>query len=148
MLETAPRGTGSIFEVGRSSLRPPPPTEPATGAAVKPVPQLCHLNYVPLLFTQSASAVQLCARSPPPPPTLNVGSSLRLHFSCLGPLLSSPANKSSANLHPESLSPCTDRSSPPLPGNPNGRRRGGERSGEEGGGGPRVLPKWPSPVHK
>lgn len=65
---------------------------------------------LPLLSPPSAFLPSL-------PPPLNVGSSLRLHFSCLGSLLSSPANKSSANLHPESLSPCTDRSSPPLPGN-------------------------------
>ena len=50
-------------------------------------------------------------------PSLHVGSSLRLHFSCLGSLLSSPANKSSANLLPESLCPCSDCSSPPLLGN-------------------------------
>lgn len=49
-----------------------------------------------------------------PPPSLHVGSSLRLHFSCLGSLLSSPANKSSANLLPESLCPCSYCSSPQL----------------------------------
>lgn len=62
-----------------------------------------------------------------PPPSLHVGSSLRLHFSCLGSRLSSPANKSSANLLPESFYPCSDCSSPWLLGN-NGR--GGAERGE------------------
>ena len=69
--------------------------------------------------------------------SLHVGSSLRLHFSCLGSALSSPANKSSANLLPESLCPCSDCSSPPLPGNTAGEG-GAERAreaeeGREGG---------------
>lgn len=100
-------------------------------------PYLCSLT---ALFTQSE-------RSPPqrsymlpaptshqfsfscwlPPPSLHVGSSLRLHFSCLGSRLSSPANKSSANLLPESFCPCSDCSSPWLLGN-NGR--GGAERGE------------------
>lgn len=62
-----------------------------------------------------------------PPPSPHVGSSLRLHFSCLGSRLSSPANKSSANLLPESFYPCSDCSGPRLLGN-NGR--GGAERGE------------------
>lgn len=90
-----------------------------------------------------------------PPPSLHVGSSLRLHFSCMGSLLSSPANKSSANLLPESLCPCSDCSNPPLLGN-TGRRRGWEpewereREWERGGEGELggSATKWPSAVQK
>lgn len=77
----------------------------------------------------------------PSSPPLHIGSSLRLHFSCLGSLLSSPANKSSANLLPESLCPCSNCSGPPLLGNTaveegqSERGREGERRGEEGEGG-------------
>lgn len=75
----------------------------------------------------------------PTPPTSSpphVGSSLRLHFSCLGSLLSSPANKSSANLLPESLCPCSNCSSPPLRGNHQRRRgRASPSEGGRGGGG-------------
>lgn len=113
-------------------------------------PYLCSLTE---LFTQSE-------RMPPHPhptppfsflslagsllPSLHVGSSLRLHFSCLGSLLSSPANKSSANLLPESFCPCSDCSSPWLLGN-KGKRRGWERrregeEEEEGGSWVEVLP--------
>lgn len=68
----------------------------------------------PDLCTEEENAC-LYSNSPPTPylffffpsrcllPSLHVGSSLRLHFSCLGSLLSSPANKSSTNLLPESL---------------------------------------------
>lgn len=92
-----------------------------------------------------------------PPPSLHVGSSLRLHFSCLGSLLSSPANKSSANLLPESLCPCSGCSSPPLLGNTaaeeglreperaSERRRRTRRRGEKLGG---SATKWPSAVQK
>lgn len=82
------------------------------------------------------SIEELSACSPLPfsfsrwlPPSLHVGSSLRLHFSCLGSLLSTPANKSTANLLPESLCPCSDCSSPPLLGNAPAQRRGWERAG-------------------
>lgn len=68
----------------------------------------------PPTTTPSFRFLSLTAR---PSPSLHVGSSLRLHFSCLGSLLSSPANKSSANLLPESLCPCSNCSGPPLRGN-------------------------------
>lgn len=92
----------------------------------------------------SVSTEELRACSLPPPfrfflsltPSLHVGSSLRLHFSCLGSLLSSPANKSSANLLPESLCPCSDCSSPPLLGNTAAEEglREPERASRRGGG--------------
>lgn len=82
-----------------------------------------------------------------PLPSPHVGSSLRLHFSCLGSLLYSPANKSSANLLPESLCPCSYCSSPALLGNTAaeeglrgpGRERGNDGM-RKGGGWVEALP--------
>lgn len=80
------------------------------------IEELCACSLSPLLPPHPPSVFFLLL-APSLPPSLHVGSSLRLHFSCLGSLLSSPANKSSANLLPESLCPCSYCSSPPLLGN-------------------------------
>ena len=124
----------------------------------------------PQLYYLHSLSIRLCACSLPPsfpfsfsrwlpPPSRHVGSSLRLYFSCLGSLLSSPANKSSANLLPESLCPCSDCSSPPLLGNTAAeeglreperkRKRERERESERARGeGWWSATKWPSAVQK
>ena len=71
---------------------------------------VCTLLLVPLSLPPPQPSLLFFPRSSSL--SLHVGSSLRLHFSCLGSALSSPANKSSANLLPESLCPCSDCSSP------------------------------------
>lgn len=86
----------------------------------------------PPTTTPSFRFLSLTAR---PSPSLHVGSSLRLHFSCLGSLLSSPANKSSANLLPESLCPCSNCSGPPLRGNSPEEEEEGEGQRELGASG-------------
>lgn len=136
----------------------PEPAELLRQKSIRPARAACICpNYVTLimfppptvLFTQCArsSPQRSCMRALPPSrflslagsllPSLHVGSSLRLHFSCLGSLLSSPANKSSANLLPESLCPCSDCSSPWLLGNTAAEEGLGEAEQAEQGGGER-----------
>lgn len=104
--------------------------------------QLCHLNYVPPLSYLHSLPVRLHAGAPcalsllpsiffPPLPECRL--QFKAPFQLPGLTALQPANKSSTNLHPESLCPCTDCSSLPLLGNATDGGGAGRASASEPG---------------